>query len=71
MQDGRDPADAHTDAASSHARAANSREPRPSSSDREVTELQECGRRITNRRTLEADLSRTREGMAVRVVVVQ
>jgi hypothetical protein len=28
-------------------------------------------RRITNRRTLEADLSRSREGMAVRVVVVQ
>lgn len=28
-------------------------------------------RRIMNRRTLEADLSRTREGVAVRVVVVQ
>ncbi len=28
-------------------------------------------RRIANRRTLEADLGRTREGMAVRVVVVQ
>jgi|HubBroStandDraft_3_1064219.scaffolds.fasta_scaffold26056_3 hypothetical protein len=28
-------------------------------------------RRITNRRTLEADLSRTREGLVVRVLVVQ